>query len=97
MMTGPEHSTRRVRHGVNSRMRAFLRRLSFRRRTAYRQALGNLARAITAYDAIDELSGADMYEFVCQWMAANRIPILNVTGYLDDGTPVYADGEYEER
>jgi hypothetical protein len=63
---------------------------------AYRQALEGLACAIAGYHATGELSGADMCELACQRMPADRMPILNVTGYRDDATPVYAGGEYEE-
>jgi hypothetical protein len=63
------------------------------RRAVYRQAYAYLAGVITDYDRADEMSGADLYDFIGQWMTANRIPIFNVTGYDSDGRPVFDPGQ----
>jgi hypothetical protein len=52
-----------------------------------------MAGVITEYDRADEMSGADLYDFIGQWMTANKIPIFNVTGYDADGRPVCDPGQ----
>lgn len=66
-------------------------RLPSVRRAAYRRAYTYLAAVITEYDRADEMSGADLYDFIGQWMTANKIPIFNITSYDGDGRPVYQD------
>jgi hypothetical protein len=63
------------------------------RRAVYRQAYAYLASVITEYDRADEMSGADLYDFIGQWMVANRIPIFDITGYDAGGQPVYQPGQ----
>jgi hypothetical protein len=63
------------------------------RRVAYRQAYAYLAGVITEYDRADEMSGADLYDFLGQWMVVNKIPIFNITGYDSAGEPVYQPGQ----
>jgi hypothetical protein len=64
-------------------------RLPAVRRVAYRQAYAYLAGVITEYDQAKEMSGADLYDFIGQWMVTNKIPIFNITGYDGSGQPVY--------
>ena len=64
-------------------------RLPAVRRVAYCQAYAYLASVITEYDRADEMSGADLYDFLGQWMVSNKIPIFNITGYDAGGQPVY--------
>jgi len=59
------------------------------RQVAYRLAYTYLASVITEYDRADEMSGADVYDFIGEWMIANKIPIFNITGYDGSDQPVY--------